>query len=80
MGTYYNLKARSTVICSSISFIAVFFATSLLNKESKCEFSKVNVNGYHCPKLQSSMTKIPKCKFVNTQNSLNRHDIGLGIA
>ena len=76
----YNLKTRSTVICSLISFIGVFFPTSLLNMESKCEFSKVNINGYHCPKLQSSMTEIPKGKFPNTQNSLNRNDIGLGVA
>ena len=47
--------------------------------ESKCEFSKVNINGDNCSKLQSSMTEIPKCKFVNTQNSLNRNDVGFVV-
>ena len=39
MWEHYNLKARSTVICSLISFTGVtVLATSLLNMESKCEF------------------------------------------
>ena len=58
----------------------MFFPISLLNMESEREFSKANINGYHCPQLKSSMKEILKSTFVNTQNSLNRKDIGLGVA